>query len=182
MARIPKLVLTMVLLAVPFSVASAKDPAHRHPDGNSVTYRGWGPATRTADGYDCVLYGPAGNRIGTIHFLDQGGVVDLYLEGREAHFLAGPIAFLDFHPLDPVVFPDLADVPAQYKASGNLIMLTTGRGEVGVNMHITDPVTPLARKIATIEVHCTYIADPAGRAIFCLNCVFVVSPRHGQLG
>lgn len=147
----------------------------RHPDGASAAYRGWGPTTLSQDGYTCTLYNSDGSEAGEIHFGFFNGAVDLVLGGREAHFTNEGSATLGFGPLDEAAFPSLAGVPDQFKTAAHSMLTVAGRGEIGVNARIAEPVTPLARSVRVVEIRCVYIVDGYGVPVWCLNCLFEVT-------
>jgi len=171
-----KLFLSLILVVLPLA-ANAIGAPPTHPDGNSLTYRGWGPSNGDEDGYECTLYGPAGDVVGTISFTATG-TAHLVLPGREANFQIAAYGYNELHPLDAEAmanFPILSTVPDEYKQAGNQILVFAGRYEAGTNLFLIEPVTPFASEINTIEARCIYILDSNGNVIFCLNCVFVIS-------
>src|SRR5262245_8578133 len=160
-----------ILFACTVLVSAIPAEATPHPDGQSTTYRGWGAALRTQDGYICSLSDSLGAQVGSVEF-HADGRVDLTIGAEQAHFVAQPVGFTDVHPLDTAAFPD---IPRQYRSNGYQIMTFTARLAVGVNTSIASPLTPLAQRISVVEARCVYIVDSAGNVVFCLNCVFVVS-------
>lgn len=158
------------------AVAASGPQRPRHPDGSCDTYRGWGPTSLSMTGYTCTLFNSDGAAAGEIYFGFSDGAIDVVLGGRDAHFSStGAGGVFGFAPLDEAAFPDLADVPAEFKTDDHSLLSFSGRSVIGENVDIADPETALARSISVVEARCVYIIDSNGIPVYCLNCLFGVT-------
>jgi len=175
MIRSKKMVSCLIAAASVTLVAASGSQGVLHPDGSAISYRGWGPTTLSQDGYTCTLYDSNASRAGEIHFAFAGGRMDLRLGGRDAHFISDGSGLFSFHNLDQAAFPNLANVPAEFKTAGHSMMVFAARGQIGVNTQIATPVTSLARSITVVEARCVYIVDSSDVPVYCMNCIYEIS-------
>ena len=58
-----------------------------------------------------------GREVGSVQFTFTGGA-NLLVHGKEAHVTLSPVGFTRFEAFDAASFPNLADVPAEFKKIG----------------------------------------------------------------